>query len=129
VNNLAVSFAQHPLDRSVETIAPPANALPLDHAVPKTRAELLEAAENWARNAYRHALEVKDVDRTSECDQACAVALCNLGDILSMMGDVEEARRRFGEAVAASETIGFSQGISQAQAGLRKLAESSTQRT
>lgn len=125
MNNLAVAFAQHPLYVPVQ-MPPAASKTPADSGVPVTRAQFLEAGRNWARNAQTHANSVESDKRTAECDQACAVALSNLGDIAAMMGDKETARRRFGECIAMSEKLGFADGIAQAQAGLRKLAETAT---
>lgn len=86
-----------------------------------TRATYLEYAGNWAGNAQRLAAETGGDRRTPECDQACAVSLCNLGDIAKMLGDVAGARRRFDECIALSERIGFDDGVRQAKAGLRAL--------
>ena len=128
MNNVAVCFAQHPLNRRVETVTPPSTPL-ANESIPGTRKELLEAAQNWARNAYQHATVVQEPTRTEECDQACAVALCNLGDVFFMSGEPEEARRKFNEAIAVSDKIGFPAGASQARAGLQKLTATSSRRS
>jgi len=112
----------------VEALAP-ASTPSANESVPETRKELLEAAQNWARNAYQHATAVQEPTRTEECDQACAVALCNLGDIFSLSGEPEEARRKFNEAIAVSDKIGFPPGASQARAGLQKLTVTSSRRS
>lgn len=120
-----MAFAQHPLYIPVQ-IPPAPSKTPAESGVPVTRAQFLEAGRNWARNAQAHANGVENDKKTAECDQACAVALSNLGDIAAMMGDKEEARRRFDECIAMSKRLGFSQGVAQAQAGLRKLVGTAT---
>ena len=60
--------------------------------------------------------------RTPECDEACAVALCNLGEIAAMMGDKDESKKRFKESLALSRRIGFEEGISQSQDGLKAVS-------
>lgn len=123
MNNLAVAFAQHPTHASLETIsgAPSTSDALFSPDMPTDRAGLLEAAKNWARNAYSHAKDVKGDDRTEECDEACAVALTNMGDIAAMLGNKTDARKRFQQAIEMSKKIGFEPGVAQAEAGLQKL--------
>ncbi|KAF4809706.1 hypothetical protein CGCSCA5_v011137 [Colletotrichum siamense] len=123
MNNLAVAFAQHPTQASLETIsgAPSTSDVLFSPDMPTDRAGLLEAAKNWARNAYSHAKDVKGDDRTEECDEACAVALTNMGDIAAMLGNKIDARKRFQQAIEMSKKIGFEPGVAQAEAGLQKL--------
>ncbi|KAI8181962.1 hypothetical protein KHU50_012371 [Colletotrichum sp. SAR 10_65] len=123
LNNLAVAFAQHPTQASLETIsgAPSTSDVLFSPDMPTDRAGLLEAAKNWARNAYSHAKDVKGDDRTEECDEACAVALTNMGDIAAMLGNKIDARKRFQQAIEMSKKIGFEPGVAQAEAGLQKL--------
>ncbi|TDZ58539.1 hypothetical protein CTRI78_v005275 [Colletotrichum trifolii] len=123
MNNLAVAFAQHPTQTSHESIpgAPSASSAISNPDMPTDRAGLLEAARNWARNAYSHAKEVKGDERTEECDEACAVALTNMGDIAALLGKKNDARKRFEQAIEMSKKIGFDSGVAQAEAGLRKL--------
>ncbi len=118
MNNLAACYAQHP----IQALPIPDSALP--DAPPATRAGYLEAAQRWARNADKLATETAEEARTAECDEACAVALCNLGDIASLLGDTDEARRRFEQSREMSKKIDFAAGVSQASAGLLKLANS-----
>ncbi|KAK7729735.1 hypothetical protein SLS63_006116 [Diaporthe eres] len=127
MNNLAVTFAQHPPRAPYETLA---GIVPGEgDAAPKpssgdqwTRKELLESGQRWAKNAYRHAKEPTGDKRTAECDEACAVALVNLGDIAAMGGDVRQARRRYEQSIKVSEKNDFADGVAQAQAGLKRLA-------
>ncbi|KAI1081191.1 TPR domain-containing protein [Whalleya microplaca] len=118
MNNLAISLAQQPVDSPYET---PASAPNNSINQTPTRARLLASARSWALQAQGTADKVQGEDRTEECDEACAVALCNLGDIAAMTGDVEEAKRRFKESLALSKRIAFEPGTIQAQEGLRRL--------
>lgn len=88
-----------------------------------TRKELLESAQRWAKNALSHAKEPTGEKRTPECDQACAVALVNLGDIAALAGDPDQARRKYQQAIEISQEKDFTDGAAQAQAGLQRLAQ------
>ncbi|TPX15717.1 uncharacterized protein E0L32_000051 [Thyridium curvatum] len=135
MNNLAVSYAQHPVLAPGQALAgstasaPAAAAAagatvqPAELTVPQARdrSEYVESARRWAQNARRQAREPQGELRTPECDQACAVALCTLADVEALSGRPSEARRRYLECAELSKKIGFDAGVSQAQAGLRKL--------
>lgn len=130
MNNLAVSFAQHPPCAPYDTLAAVVPDEGSASAPPKgpdnqkwTRKELLESAQRWAKNALSHAKEPRGETRTPECDQACAVALVNLGDIAALAGDAAEARRRYERAIKISEANDFPEGAEQARTGLNKLAQ------
>lgn len=86
------------------------------------RASYLAAASRWAVNAQQHASEPQGEQRTSECDEACAVSLCNLGDIAKLSGNTAHARQRYEQAISLSKSIGFAAGVAQAEAGLRALS-------
>lgn len=121
VNNMSVSFAQHPLDPRYQTLtsSDSSSAGPLTLA--QMRSEYLDAARRWATNAHQHAAEPEGEARTAECDEACAVSLCNLGDIAALSGDNDEARRRFKQCIAMSKKLGYAPGVAQAEAGLKQL--------
>lgn len=124
VNNLAVCFAQHParaIDSSMLASAPSED--PKSSGAPVSRVTHLENARRWAENAYQHGIETKGETRTPECNEACAVALCNLGDIASLLADFSEARRRFEQALDVSQTLEYGPGIAQAKEGLRRLQQ------
>jgi hypothetical protein len=126
VNNIATCFAQHPIlpagespaDSMMEQSESQPSALPAVR-----RAAYLAAARRWAANANQHASEPQGDRRTGECDQACAVSLCNLADIACLSGNPAEAREKFEEAIAVSKAIGFAPGIAQAEAGLQALSK------
>ena len=127
MNNLAAAFAQHPVQPLTQHPAEKNSGIlaaqTLQQSQPTTRKELLETAQRWAQNAYNHAADTKGAARSAECDEACIVSLCNLGDIASSLGDFGEARRRFQEARDLSQTLGFNDGLSHAEAGLRRLSQ------
>ncbi|KAK7952227.1 uncharacterized protein PG986_007955 [Apiospora aurea] len=116
VNNLAISLAQQPTD--VPTGLQPTPATTAAAQSRPTRSMLLKNARQWALQAHATSTKVTGEDRTPECDEACAVALCNLGEIAAMTGDMEEAKKRFKESLGLSKRIAFPEGISQAQDGL-----------
>jgi len=123
VNNIASCFAQHPIlptgDAPVDAMMPELDP----SAKPAVRrASYLAAASRWATNAQQHATEPKGEQRTNECDEACAVSLCNLGAIAKLQGNSADARERYEQAVLLSKRIGFAAGVTQAEAGLRALS-------
>ncbi|KAI6092320.1 TPR domain-containing protein [Hypoxylon rubiginosum] len=126
MNNLAISLAQQPVNtqRDPGQISQAAGSTV---AARPTRSSLLASARSWALQAQATARKVQGEDRTDECDEACAVALCNLGDIAAMAGDKEEARRRFEESLTLSQKIAFAPGATQAQEGLQRLSTKPSQ--
>ncbi|KAK4219316.1 hypothetical protein QBC37DRAFT_273195 [Rhypophila decipiens] len=129
MNNIAVCFAQHnvgrpgvaAIDKTVVGEKSGSSATPAER-----RAAYLAAAQRWAANAKQHATEPKGEQRTAECDEACAVSLCNLGDIASLTGKPAEARQFFEQAIAMSKKIGYTPAITQAEAGLENLSKTSS---
>lgn len=128
MNNLAASFAQHPIYSPTAGGSPETESLKdvFASSMPNTRNDCLEAAANWAQNAYTHAKDVKGDGRTPECDEACAVALCNWGDVAAMQGKPDLARRKYEQCIELSNKLEFSQGVKQAQGGLKNLSSSAS---
>ena len=128
MNNLATSFAQHPTQAPFQTVATAAliEELPSPESVSAAdaRKAYLETARRWATNANIHATEPQGEQRTAECDEACAVSLCNLGDIAALLGEVDEARRMFERSVTMSKDLEFKEGVKHAEEGLRRLSKS-----
>jgi hypothetical protein len=116
VNNLAISLAQQPV--TVADGESPSGAADLKDQPRPKRATLLASARSWALQAHATGSKVTGEDRTEECDVACAVALCNLGEIAAMTGNMEEARTRFKQSLGLSKRIGFEAGVTQAEDGL-----------
>ncbi|KAI1816373.1 TPR domain-containing protein [Poronia punctata] len=121
MNNLATSIAQQPIDPPLTTAPARKSAGSVPQA--PTRAMLLASARSWALQALGTAQKVTGEGRTEECDEACAVAMCNLGDIAAMAGDMGEAKRRFRESLEMSQKLAFKPGIIQAKEGLKRLSE------
>jgi hypothetical protein len=122
VNNIATSFAEHPLitpgDAPVHAMMEESKtwASPAEQ-----RASYLAASQRWAQNAITHASEPQGEKRTPECDQACAVSLSNLGSVLAMLGRTGEARQKFEQAIALSKKLGFDDYAAEASARLQSL--------
>ncbi|KAF4983851.1 hypothetical protein FZEAL_832 [Fusarium zealandicum] len=122
MNNLAASFAQHPI--FIPSTTEPSDVIKELHdpAMPATRKECLESAQNWAKNAYLHAKDVTGSDRTPECDEACAVALCNWGDVAAMLGNNDLARKKYNECIDMANKLDSPVAAKQARSGLANLA-------
>lgn len=120
MNNLAISLAQQPVNTPPDPSQIP-QASDSNVAARPSRSNLLASARAWALQAQATAQKVQGEERTEECDEACAVALCNLGVIATMSGNHEEAGRWFKESLALSKRIGFEPGATEAQDGLQQL--------
>lgn len=122
MNNLATSFAEHPLippgDAPVHSMMEESKtwATPAEQ-----RASYLEAAQRWAQNAIKHASEQQGEKRTAECDQACVASLSNLGSVLALLGKTAEAREKYEQAIALSKKFGLDDYAAQADARLQSL--------
>ena len=108
MNNLAASIAQQ---------LPPASP----STPPPSRVALVDNARAWAQKALQVAAALKPPERTEECDVGCAVATHNLAEFAEMDGDLAEARKRYEEAKALSRAIGFDEGLTRADEGLRRI--------
>ncbi|KAI1348890.1 TPR domain-containing protein [Xylaria sp. FL0043] len=125
MNNLAISLAQQPVQSPLSPQPASGSEKPSQTASEApTRATLLASARSWALHALGAAQKVTGENRTEECDEACAVAMCNLGDIAVMAGDFQEAQRRFRESLELSQKLSFEPGIVQAQEGLKRTSTS-----
>ncbi|KAL2264854.1 hypothetical protein VTJ83DRAFT_7364 [Remersonia thermophila] len=123
MNNIAASFAEHPLIPPGE--APVHALMPEEVKTWTTAAEqqatYLASAQRWARNALQHAKEPQGDRRTPECDQACAVALSNMGSVLAMLGKNNEAREKYQQAIELSKKLGLDDYAAEAAARLKSL--------
>lgn len=124
MNNLSACFAQHPIYSPASGGSPETESLKdlFASSMPNTRKDCMEAAANWAKNAYDHAKGVQGEARTLECDEACVVALCNWGDVAAMQGKKDLARKKYDQCIEMSNKLDFPHGVKQAQEGLKKLA-------
>ncbi|KAL1837967.1 hypothetical protein VTJ49DRAFT_3175 [Mycothermus thermophilus] len=123
MNNIAASFAEHPLippgDAPVHALMP--EEVKTWTTAAEQQATYLASAQRWARNALQHAQEPKGDRRTPECDQACAVALSNMGSVLAMLGKNAEAREKYQQAIDLSKKLGLDEYAAEAGARLRSL--------
>jgi hypothetical protein len=94
---------------------------PVTNKPPRTL--LIEQARQWATKALAQASMIKPPDRNEECDVGCAVATHNLGEFLEMEGKISEARQKYEEAASLAKGMGFTEGHTNARAGLRRLKE------
>jgi hypothetical protein len=94
---------------------------PVTNKAPRTL--LIEQARQWALKALAQSSTIQASERDEECDLGCAVATHNLGEFFEMEGKVKEARQKYEEAVGLAKAIGFSEGLTNAKAGLRRVKE------
>lgn len=123
MNNLAASLAQHPA-HAPYALVPAAFATSEDKVpptVPSTRREFLEAAERWARNASDLAAGTPARDRSQECDEACAVVLCNLSDVLEALGRPSDARTALKDALQLGTRLGLGHVVERAEQRILEL--------
>jgi len=109
MNNLATALALQ---------SPPSSTSP---SAPSSPSAQLDSARTWAEKAIEMAAGIKPPERTSECDEGCAVAMVNLGDFAMMEGRVEEARRRWVEGRGLSRAVGMGEGVQRAERALREV--------
>lgn len=112
MNNLAISLAQQNPPPSLSPNQPPVSA-----------ASHLSDARQWARKSLALESSIKPPERTRECDEGCAVATINLGEIAMMEGHVDEAKRRYEDGKNISKGIGFREGVARADELLKELKE------
>lgn len=112
MNNLATSLA---LQRTP----------PSPHSPEPSAADQISSGRSWAHRALQTAAKIAPPQRTEECDQGCAVATINLGDLAVLEGDLTEAKRRFEEGRGLSKAIGFHEGVARAEDSLKLIAEKS----
>ncbi|KAJ4318535.1 hypothetical protein N0V94_004392 [Neodidymelliopsis sp. IMI 364377] len=108
-NSNAIALSSVPTDFPV-TNAPP-------------RAALIDQARQWATKALAHAAAIPSTDKTDECDFGCAVATHNLGEFYEMEGRIKDAKKKYEEAASLAKSMGFTEGQTNARAGLKRLKE------
>ncbi|XPS69620.1 hypothetical protein M3J09_001882 [Ascochyta lentis] len=124
MNNISTCLVQQtpPPDES-NAIA--LSSAPTDFPVtkPPPRTVLIDQARQWATKALAHAAAIPSTDKTEECDFGCAVATHNLGEFYEMEGRIQDAKRKYEEAAALAKSMGFSEGQTNARAGLKRLKD------
>ncbi|MCJ1483468.1 hypothetical protein MMC06_003635 [Schaereria dolodes] len=111
LNNLSISLALQSPPSAPNT--PPAS--------PTTQ---ISSAQAWGNKALSLASSITGPRRTEECDKGCAVATHNLGEFAEMDKNLMEAKMRYEGAKALSRAIGFKEGITNAEQGLRRVNRS-----
>ncbi|EMC92374.1 hypothetical protein BAUCODRAFT_286968 [Baudoinia panamericana UAMH 10762] len=130
MNNLASSLAQqspraaaaaqaYATSRNLSNQPTPSAPAPAQPAM--TRESLIQNAQTWAQKSLDVAASIRPPERTEECDVGCAVATHNLGEFAEMLGQRQEARRRYEEAISIARAVGFQEGVQQSQERLRLL--------
>jgi len=80
------------------------------------------AKKNWIKKNDANQLEQEKV----ECERVWAVLLYNLGSILEMQDNQDEARELFKRALRQSRDIGLAEGIAEAENALARMAVTKT---
>ncbi|OQN98558.1 hypothetical protein B0A48_15820 [Cryoendolithus antarcticus] len=125
MTNLAASLAQQSpraaaatqqfaQSRSIDSSSAPPSP-------PASRGAMIENARLWAEKALDIAAHISPPARDEECDVGCAVATQHLGEFAEMVGNQNEARKRYEEALGLSRAIGFQEGVEEVSARLRKI--------
>lgn len=107
MSNLAASLAVQ---------NPPATA----GSTPSSQTDQISAAREWATKAVRLAQQIKPPERTTECDQGCAVATMNLADFAMMDGRRAEAEHLWREGRSLCQSVGLEQGVRRADQALKQ---------
>ena len=123
MNNISSCLSQQspPPSRDALALSSAPTDFPVTNAPP--RSVLLDQARQWATKALNHAAAIPSADRTEECDVGCAVATHNLGEFFEMEGKIKEARQQYEHAASLAKSMGFSEGQTNARAGLKRLRE------
>ncbi|KAE8383505.1 hypothetical protein BDV26DRAFT_91707 [Aspergillus bertholletiae] len=89
----------------------------------KAKEQLFDAAQKWAQKAIDVAAKIQPPVRDEECDTSCVAATFNLGWLAEFQGKVKEAEKLYGDAKSLSQGLGFEQGVSMANAALKRLTK------
>lgn len=110
MNNLATSLLLQtpPLSFSPSTPAP-------------SKDQQISSARAWAQKAVSLASNIQTPLRNEECENGCAVAMVNLGEMAAMEGNLEKAREWFTAGKRKAKALGWKEGILKATEGERKL--------
>lgn len=90
---------------------------------PLTQEQIIDAAKKWAQKALDVAATIQPPVRDEDCDVSCVVATYNLGELAEMLNQRGEAEKRYREAKALAQGIGFEDGITMADSALKRLAK------
>jgi len=90
---------------------------------PLTREQIIDSAKQWAQKALDVAAKIQPPIRDQDCDVSCVAASYNLGELAEMLDQHGEAEKRYREAKALAEGIGFEDGVARADTALKRLAK------
>ena len=123
MNNISTCLSQQspPPSKDALALSSAPTDFPVTNAPP--RSVLLDQARQWAAKAINHAATIPSADKTEECDIGCAVATHNLGEFYEMEGKIKEARQQYEQTAGLAKSMGFSEGQTNARAGLKRLKE------
>lgn len=127
MNNLASSLAQqspraahaaqaYAQSRTIQSADSASAAGPV-----ATRETMIQNARTWAQKALEVAAAIKPPERNEECDLGCAVAMHNLGEFAEMLGNPQEAKKKYEEAGSVAKAVGFQEGVENSRDRLKQL--------
>lgn len=90
---------------------------------PVSREQTIDAAKQWAQKAIDVAARIQPPDRDEDCDLSCVAATYNLGELMEMQGNLEEAIKRYREAKSLARELGFEDGVTMADGALKRLTK------
>ena len=86
-----------------------------------SRENIINAAKQWAQKALDVASTIKPPVRDEGCDSSCVAATYNLGELAMMANQRNEATKRYREAESLARATGFEDGVTRAQAALKRM--------
>lgn len=86
-------------------------------------AQTVDAARQWAQKAIDVAARIQRPVRDEECDLTCVVATYNLGELAELQNKPDVARQRYTEAKSLAKGMGYEEGITMADAALKRFAK------
>ncbi|KAJ5679607.1 hypothetical protein N7462_007851 [Penicillium macrosclerotiorum] len=88
---------------------------------PISREQTVEAARQWAQKSLDVAARIQPPVRDDECDITCVAATYNLGEIAELQNKPDVALQRYTEAKSLAKGLGYEDGVSMADAALKRL--------
>ncbi|KAJ5569989.1 uncharacterized protein N7459_009419 [Penicillium hispanicum] len=90
---------------------------------PVSQEQTVEAARQWAQKSLDVAARIQPPVRDEECDLTCVVATYNLGELAELQKKPSVAKERYSEAKSLAQGLGYEEGVSMADAALKRLAK------
>ncbi|KAJ5380084.1 uncharacterized protein N7496_002512 [Penicillium cataractarum] len=86
-----------------------------------SREQTIDAARQWAQKAIDVAARIQPPVRNEECDMTCVAATYNLGEIAELQNKPDVAQQRYTEAKSLAQGLGYEEGVTMADEGLKRL--------